>query len=176
MKASMIFICVAFLSVLLCCASLNQGLTPGVKTTISDFDNSVEVVQKAVSAASSLSEGWHTLGFRWNSKAPNTIFLTVGTKGIVNVTGVSFNIDGNIVDAEIASTLTDYDQWSTRQFSMPLDQFRKLATAKIVKMKVIMIDKYSVSSFGQTKQNAIVSGKFSEFIRQVNAQLEKKGY
>jgi hypothetical protein len=168
------FISIAFFFLFfLGCSSINQGLTPGTKTVVSDFDNSIDVIQEPVSAASGLSEGWHTLGFRWNSNSPDVVFLMVGTKGTVNVTGVSFNIDGDIIDVETASTITDYDQWSTRQFVMPLEQFRKLATADVVKMKVSMIDQYSVSSFGQTKSKAVVSGKFEGFLNQVDAQLNK---
>jgi len=168
-------ICIfVLISLVFSCASINQGLTPGAKIIVSDFDNSIEIIQKPVSAASSLREGWHTLGFRWNNNAPDLIFLTVGIKGIENISGVAFNVDDQIIRAEVASNLTDYDEWSTRQFSMSLNQFKKMAIAQIVKMKVLMIDKYSVSSFGQSKQNAIVSGKFSKFLDKVNFQLLKK--
>ena len=66
---SLIIAVLSCASILICCASINQGLTPSAKTLVSDFDGSIEVIQKPVSAASSLSEGWHTLGFRWSSKA-----------------------------------------------------------------------------------------------------------
>ena len=56
---------------------------------------------------------------------------------------------------------------------MPLDQFRRMATAKVVKMKVESINTYSVSSFGKAKPNAIVNGKFAAFLEQVDAQLKK---
>lgn len=156
------------------CASLNQGLTPGTKILKSDFDNSVDIVQEPVSSASSLSEAWHTLGFRWNSKATDIVFVTAGAHGITNITGLSFNIDGEIIDLEPASALTNYDNWSTRQFKMDLSTFRKMAVAKDVKMKVVMIDTYSVSSFGQSKPDATVSGKFSEFLISVDKQLSNK--
>ena len=174
MKTLLSLILLTSILLIIGCASLNQGLTPGAKTIVSDFDNSIEVIQKPVSSASSLSEAWHTLGFLWSSKSPDVVFLTAGTKGTLNITGLSFNIDGDIISVETASTLTDYDQWSTRQFMMPMEKFRKLAAAKIVKMKITMIDKYSVSSFGQTKPNAVVSGKFADFLRQVDAQLQNK--
>jgi len=156
------------------CVSINQSLTPGTRIIKSDFDNSIDIVQKPVSASSSLSEAWHTLGFRWNSNAPDIVFVTAGTVGITNITGLSFNIDGEIVDVEPASTLTKYGDWSTRQFKMDLATFRKMASAKIVKMKIIMIDTYSVSSFGQSKPEAVVSGKFSEFLKSVSEQLNNK--
>jgi hypothetical protein len=88
--------------------------------------------------------------------------LKVGTQGIVNITAVAFNLDAKIMQLnKPVNTLTDYGEWSTRQFSMPLEQFRILASAKTVKMKVVMIDKYSVSSFEKSKPLAIVVGKFS---------------
>ncbi len=156
------------------CASVNQGLTPSAKTVVSDFDDTIEVIQAPVSSASSLSEGWHTLGFRWSSKAPDIVFLKVGAQDIVNISAVAFNIDGNIIRLDKpASTLTDYGDWSTRQFSMSLEQFRELAAAQTVKMKVVMIDKYSVSSFGKSKSSAIVNGKFAPFLQQVDTQLAK---
>jgi hypothetical protein len=173
MKTAVLLKVAILFSLLASCSSMNQSLTPGTKTVVSDFDNSVEVIQNPISAASSLGEGWNTLGFRWNSKRPEAVYLMVGTKGIVNITGLSLNIDGEIIDVETASTLTDYDEWSTRQFVIPLEQFRKLAAADLVKMKVIMIDKYTVSSFGQTKPKAVVSGKFEGFLTQVDIQLNK---
>ena len=156
------------------CASVNQGLTPSAKTVASDFDDTIEVIQAPVSAASSLSEAWHTLGFRWTSKAPDIVFITVGAQGIVNISAVAFNIYGNIIRIDKpASTLTDYGDSSTRQFSMSLEQFRQMAIAQTVKMKVVMIDNYSVSSFGQSKTSAIVNGKFAPFLQQVDTQLAK---
>lgn len=173
-KYSMIIVFLSYAFIFSGCASINQGLTPSAKTVASDFDDTIEVIQDSVSAASSLSEGWHTLGFRWSSKAPDIVFIKVGTKGIVNISAVAFNIDGNIIRIDKpASTLTDYGDWSTRQFSMSLEQFRQMAAAQTVKMKVVMIDKYSISSFGQSNPSAIVGGKFAPFLQQVDAQLAK---
>lgn len=174
MNLAKLFIVLFSVAIFSSCASINQGLTPNAQTIVSDFDNSVEVIQKPVSSANSLSEAWHTLGFRWNNKNSNIVYLTAGTSGTVNITGLSFNIEGEIVGAETASTLTEYGQWSTRQFKISIDNFLKLSKAKVVKMKVNMIDKYSVSSFGQSKPNAVVSGKFKEFMRQINLVNNKK--
>jgi hypothetical protein len=46
-----------------------------------DFDGSIIVRQTPVSASSSMSEAWHTLGFSWNQKTPNIIYITAGTVG-----------------------------------------------------------------------------------------------
>ena len=114
------------------------------------------------------------MGFRWKSNAPRIVILDVGTQGIVNISAVHFNIDGDIIQFDKpASVLTEYGDWSYRRFLMPLEQFRRMANAEVVKMKVIMIDNYTVSSFGRTENNAIVNGKFRAFLEQVDTQLKK---
>lgn len=170
-KLQLFFVLIISFSIIFqSCTAFNQAATPGTKIIKSDFDGSVDVLQSPVSSSSSLSEGWHTLGFRWNSNLPDKVFLTVGVHGINNVTGLSFNIDGEIFDIEVASSITDYGDWSTRQFVTEWSLFKKLANANDVKMKVVMIDKYSVSSFGKLKPEAIVSGKFSEFLKEAEAR------
>jgi len=152
------------------CASFNQMATPSPKTVINDFDGSIEVRQSPVSAAASMSEGWNTLGFTWLSKNPEYVYLIVGTQGITNISSVSFNIDGEIIDLEEpASYLTDYGEWSTRPFVISLTKFRQLANANTVKMKVVMIDSYTVSTFGKNHPLAVVSGKFDEFLKLIDA-------
>ncbi len=156
------------------CASVNQRLTPSAETVVSDSNDTIEVIQAPVSAASSISEDLHALGFRWSNKTQDMVFITVGAAGIVDISAVVFNIDGNIISIDKSeNTLTDFENWSTRQFSMSLEQFRQIAYAQIVTMKVVMIDKYSVSSFGISKKGAIVNGKFTSFLQQVDVQLAK---
>jgi hypothetical protein len=151
------------------CADMANSLTPGVKVTKSEYDGTIEIIQASVSSSNSLSEAFHTLGFRWNEMAPEKVYLTVGVYGIGNVTGVAFNADGNkLENIQTASNLTEYGDWSTRQFVMPLDDFKILATASDVKMKVSRIDKYTVSSFGQANTNAAISGKFLPFLARLN--------
>jgi hypothetical protein len=165
-----------------CTPAMQQSMTPSAKTVVHDFDNHIEVIQLPVSAASSMNEGLNALGFRWTSKAPDIVRLKVGTKEITNIYAVAFNIDGAIVNIEKPiDTPTNYGGWSYRQFAMTLGRFVKLANAQIVKMKVFSVD-YSnnlinilitPSSFGQSKSSAVVSGKFSGFLEQVNAQRNK---
>ena len=155
------------------CMSVNQSLTPSANTVVDSFDDSIKVIQKPVSSASSINEAWHTLGFRWKSKTPNIVFLDVGTAGTNNVMVVAFNIDGNIVELKALSPVTEFeDDRSYNTFSMSLDQFRRLATAKVVKMKVESINEYTVSSFGE-ENKATVNGKFASFLEQVDAQTKK---
>lgn len=177
MKLREFFLCMMILF-FVGCASTNKALTPSAKIVVSNFDGSIEVFQKPVSAASGMKDSWNMLGFRWTNKAPNYIFLTVGLKGIVNIKAVSFNMDGNIVriDEPVRKSTNCNEcknRKSTPQFSMPLSQFRVLASAKIVKMKIESKDTYSVSSFGQSKR-ATVSRKFAPFLQKVDAQLAKK--
>lgn len=149
------------------CASMNDALTPNPNVKVDDFDGSKEVVQEPVSAASSISEGWNTLGFRWNDAAPNTVYLMAGADGITNVTGLKFNVDGEFITAREASYNTDYGQWSTRQFAVDYDDFLRIANGKVVKMRIEMMDKYQNSSFGTEVSGAIVNTKFPKFLEQV---------
>lgn len=154
------------------CASVNDSLTPPMSVNKDDFDGSIIVRQSPVSAASSISEGWHTLGFEWNQNSPNTIFITAGTNGSVNITDVQFNVDGKIIsNIKTASTLTEYDKWSTRRFSMSWSDFLEIANAKSVKMKVVQINSYTVSSFGPEHSGAVVNAKIPPFIKKVQELL-----
>ena len=154
------------------CSSYNQMATPSAKVITDSFDGSLMVYQDNVSAASSLSEGWHTLGFRWVKKYPDIIYLSVGTNGITNISSVAFNIDGKIIELnDPASNLTDYGDWSTRPFAISLDDFKLLAEGNTVKMKVVMIDTFTVSTFGKNHPSAIVVGKFDKFLQLISENL-----
>jgi hypothetical protein len=153
------------------CASFNESMTPSVKVQKDEFDGSLIVSQSPVSAASSMSEAWHTLGFQWNQKFPNVVFLEVGVSGITNVMGVAFNVDGQLIEnIKQASTLTKYGDWSTRRLIISINDFAKIAQGKDVKMKVMQIDTYSVSSFGSENSGAIVNSKFPPFIEKLKEQ------
>ncbi|KHT61474.1 hypothetical protein RJ45_22750 [Photobacterium gaetbulicola] len=162
------FLSLMFAMCLAGCASMNDALTPTVSVDIDNFDGRVIVTQPPVSSSSSLSEGWHTLGFQWQSAAPKKVYLEVGKSGIVNIEGVEFNVDGEFIrDIPTASSLTNYGDWSTRRFVIPISQFKKLASAQDVKMKVMTIDSYSVSSFGVSVSGAVVNTKFAPFMTEV---------
>lgn len=150
------------------CASLNDSLTPSMSVMKDDFDGSIVVRQSPVSSSSGMSEGWHTLGFEWNQKSPDIIFITAGTNGTVNITDVEFNADGKIIsDIKMASIITEYGKWSTRRFSMPWSDFLKIANAKSVKMKVVKLNSYTVSSFGSANSGAVVNTKIPPFVEKV---------
>ena len=98
-------------------------------------------------------------------KFPDVVFLEVGTNGITNVQGVAFNVDGNIIEnIKEASSLTKYGSWSTRRLVMPIADFVKVAQGRDVKMKLIQIDTYSVSTFGKNHPGAVVNSKFPPFL------------
>lgn len=155
------------------CSNMNDAMTPSMRAQQDPFDGALVISQAPVSASSSLAEGWHTMGFEWSQKFPDVVFIEVGTNGITNVQGVAFNVDGEIIEnIKEASTLTKYGSWSTRRLVMPLNDFVKIGQGKDVKMKLIQIDTYTVSTFGSNYSGAIVNSKFPPFIsklRELNA-------
>lgn len=169
--SSKIALLVIVFAVISGCANFNDKMTPSLSIHQDQFDGSITIEQPPVSSASGLSEGWHTLGFQWNQKFPNVVFLEVGVSGITNVMGVAFNVDGQIIEnIKEASTLTKYGDWSTRRLVMPITDFVKVAQGNDVKMKVMQIDTYSVSSFGEANSGAIVNSKFAPFIQKIKEQ------
>lgn len=150
------------------CASVNDSLTPSVSVMKDDFDGATIVRQPPVSSSGSLSEGWHTLGFEWNQKTPDTVYITAGTNGVVNITEVAFNADGKVIShIQPASALTEYGSWSTRRFAMSWQDFLIIAKAKSVKMRLVRINDYTVSSFGPDYPNALVNAKIPPFVAKV---------
>jgi hypothetical protein len=174
MKVAKALLVVLFVIFLTACMSASQGPTPSAKATVDASDNTVRVIQKPVSAADNTKKGKNILGFSWKSTAPEIVMLEVGTQGNY-VKAVHFDIDGNTIQNNTPeSTLTEYAVWSYGTFKMPLAQFRTMANAKVVKMKVIYgTNSYRVTSFGKTKGNAMVDSKFPPFLEQVDAHLKK---
>jgi len=126
------------------------------------------VRQQPVSAASGLSDAWHTLGFEWSQKTPNVVYVTAGVQGITNIFDLAFNADGQVVDnLKTASAQTEYGQWSTRRFAMSWGEFLSVANAKEVKMRVSRANDYTVSSFGPAHPNALVNTKLAPFVAKV---------
>jgi hypothetical protein len=150
------------------CTTINASLTPGATVSSDQFDGSKDVLQPPVSAASSLTEAYNSLGFEWNAKQPDTVVITVGVYGIANVDGVEFNADGDIISGlQPATRLTDYSSNSTSTFIMTFEQFQEIAEAKAVKMKLDGDTSASVSSFGSST-GALVNTKFQGFITAVD--------
>lgn len=160
------------------CAQFNDVMTPGLGVIEDKFDGSAIVRQPPVSSSSTLAGAWTQLGFEWVQRTPDLVFVTVGVADIANVTGVAFNADGvfieNAADASVLTDLEFYGRggWSFRRFSLPLDNFITVATANDVKMRVVMIDKYVVSSFGPANSGAIVNTKFAPFLAEVESRRQ----
>lgn len=148
------------------CQSMNSAMTPSTRVSTDDFDGSTVISQAPVSASASLTEDWHTLGFDWNSRTPDMVFLTAGVQGIENVFGLEFNVGGRIIKAQKASMTTDYDSWSTRRYAVSYGDFERIANAPLVKMKVVGAHGYGVSSFG-TSTDALVGRKLPDFLQKV---------
>jgi len=159
------------------CASMNDAMTPSAHVQKDDFDGSTLVNQDPVSAATLGDSGWNVLGFDWTSKTPNSAYITVGVQGINNISGVQFNADGKLIESvKHASIGTNYanssSPLSTRRFSMPWNDFKIIATAKDVKMRVEMINTYNVSKFGPANGTVIVNTKFTPFVQKVEEALK----
>jgi hypothetical protein len=170
-------ICLILTALVTGCAGMQDAMTPSASVIRDDFDGKMIVRQAPVSAASSLGEPFHTLGFEWTEKYPNTIFITTGFAfGLRSIQDVAFNADGRIVDKiKQASVLTEFDRFGTatsssRRFEMSLEDFRIIANAQEVKMRMGSINDYTVSSFGPaTGVGAAVNTKFRPFLDQIEA-------
>lgn len=160
------------------CAGMVDTMTPSAQTIVDDFDGRGIVRQSPISAASSLGEAFHTLGFEWMERYPNSIFITAGVAMQTRViTGVAFNADGRIFDnLKPASALTDHEhRASYRRFELPFDDFLVIATANVVKMRLNGINAYTVSSFGPGVGSAAVNAKVGPFLEAVRtARLKSK--
>jgi hypothetical protein len=155
------------------CASTMDAMTPSVTVIKDDFDGKLIIRQAPVNAASSVAEPLHTLGFEWNEKFPDTVFVTAGIAGTKAITGVAFNADGKVITSlKAASDLTDFARGgalvaSYRRFEMPLRDFLLVARARVVKMRLDGINDYTVSSFGPDAGTAVVNVKIGPFLDQV---------
>jgi hypothetical protein len=136
--------------------------------TFSSVDDTLLITQSPVSAADGLDQAWHMLGFSWDQRYPDKVFLQVGVSGIENVMGVTFKLKDREIAGRKASILTDYGDQSYRRFVISLEEFIAIANAGTVKMKVSQIDTYTVSTFGNAHTGAIVSSKLSPFLERVS--------
>lgn len=150
------------------CAPMKEALTPSTEVVKDEFDGSLLVRQPPAGAASGVREPWHTLGFEWSQKTPDTVYLMVGANGAGNISAVAFNADGRVIDnAKPVSAFADYSQVPTRRFSMPWSSFLALAEAGSVKMKIVRLDEYTVSSFGAKHESAAVNPRIASFVAKV---------
>ncbi|MCL1091531.1 hypothetical protein L2744_18390 [Shewanella profunda] len=171
---------IALCLTLTACTSMNDALTPSVKIQQNAFDGSLEVIQAPVSAASSMSEAKHTLAFKWAKQTPDVIYLYAGVAGIETVSGLAFNVDGEIIDNIKKVGITNVDLGHTATLNLPnrstaafvisKRDFEKISKGDLVKMKVEMLNSYSVSSFGKSVF-ASINSKLTPFIAAIEQNI-----
>ena len=154
------------------CASTDNTPVPGVQTRKDDYDGATIVRQAAVSSGTSAAGDWNALGFEWTSKFPNRVVLTAGTRGVIKVTALVLEIDGEPADVQIASELTDYgdpsaERWSMRRFEISWVSFKRMAVARTVRMKIVGANEIFVTSFGADHAGAPVSQALPDFVARV---------
>ncbi|HYS75009.1 MAG TPA: hypothetical protein VEM38_02815 [Burkholderiales bacterium] len=155
---------------------LQDSAIPSLSVIKDEFDGSAIVQQVPVSSSSSLAEGWHALGFEWHQKTPEIIFVTAGAIGSVTLTDLAFNADGELISRiKPASAGTEYGSSSTRRFAMSWQDFLKIANAKSVKMKLVRLDEYTVSSFGPEHPEAVVNTRIAPFVEKVRELRSSAG-
>ena len=149
---------------------------PSLSVLKDEFDGSTIVQQEAVSSSSSYAEGWHTLGFEWREKTPDLVFVTAGTNSLAAITDLAFNADGELISRiKPDSAITDYGSVSTRRFVMTWQDFLKIANAKSVKMKLVRVNDYTVSSFGAEHSGAVVNSTIAPFVVKVSELRSSAG-
>lgn len=154
-------------------SAMNDAMLPGTSVMKNDFDNSTIARQPAVVAnrpTLTNDDSAQLLGFEWVSSTPDIVFITPGLLQIENIYDVALIADDqNIQGIKLASNSTVFERGqSVRRFSMPLDEFRKIAAARIVKMKITRNNDFSVSRFGQEYPDVPASGKITKFMAKVD--------
>ena len=145
------------------CAQMNDAMTPSVRVSKDAFDGGTRIEQPNAGASSSLSEHVHSLAMLWHKGTPDRVTVTVGAMGTRAISGVTFNVNGTFITAQPLHAATDFsNMWSYKHFSMSVKDFRTIATAKNVKMRVESPTASSVSSFGTG--SAIIDTKMAPFL------------
>lgn len=166
------------------CTSFNQKMTPGVSTQVDKFDGSVYINQPPVGCASDLSENIMAMGFWWSEKNPGVVALDVNYHGSVAMMSLEFKIDGEDVQTTKRAGLTDIDinrdrlsgvvsSNSQKTFFISLEDFRRMARADVVKMRVLLSTSHLFASFGKSRKAAIINGKMTPFLELVDKHLNK---
>lgn len=164
------------------CAGLDDAMTPSMKVMRNDFDNSTILRQPPILAsrpAFNSDDAPHSLGFEWNTGEPDIVYVTAGVPGqILNIYELAFIADDVAINGiQLASGNTEYNtainnsvtsRESLRRFAMPLSEFKKITTARIVKMKVVRDTDFSLSRFGQEYPDVTVSRKIVAFLSKVD--------
>jgi len=156
------------------CAALEEAAQPSRTQTATDaYDGATIVRQPAVIAGTNYTGDWNALGFEWTSKFPNRVLLSAGTRGVIKVTDLVLDIDGEPAAVQIASELTDYgdskaaERWSMRRFEISWADFKRMASARTVRMRVVGTNEMFVTSFGSDHVGAPVNATMPAFVAKV---------
>lgn len=157
-----------------CSDSVVNAMTPGPTVDRDNYDDTRIVLQPPVGSALFSDDAWSMLGFEWQERNPDVVFVKVGIEGIINITGLEFKADGaEIAGIQRTNTVTDFEtnsyysrSWS--RFRMPIGEFVKLANAADVRMRITLLDQYTVSRFGSGySPSPVVNTKFAPFLEKV---------
>jgi len=150
------------------CATTDQPAAPGLQVFKDDYDGATIARQQPV-ISGGVAGDWNALGFEWRSKFPNKVMLNAGTRGVVKITEVGLEIDGEEAGVKLASEVTDYgvpsaaERWSMRRFEMSWVDFERMAAARTVRMKIIGANEILVTSFGSAQPGAPINDALSSF-------------
>lgn len=149
-----IILLVAALGVLAGCTS---GQMSQAKITTSQFDNSKNINAREMPALG--KDKWHPsnvfFGARWTDRAPQLVVLEVKyMHEYQNLNKLSFNVDGEIFDAQKLNVLTDlerneYYKASKAPYVITVEQARKILSAQNAKFRITTLS-------GQYTDGAIV--------------------
>lgn len=149
-----IILLVAALGVLAGCTS---GQMSQAKITTSQFDNSKNINAREMPALG--KDKWHPsnvfFGARWTDRAPQLVVLEVKyMHEYQNLNKLSFNVDGEIFDAQKLNVLTDlerneYYKASKAPYVITVEQARKILNAQNAKFRITTLS-------GQYTDGAIV--------------------
>ena len=140
---------------------LLSGCTAGqmsqAKITTSQFDNSKNISAREMPALG--KDKWHPsnvfFGARWTDRAPQLIVLEVKyMHEYQNLNKLSFNVDGELFDAQKLSVLTDierneYYKASKAPYVITVNQAEKILNSKNAKFRITTLS-------GQYTDGAIV--------------------
>ena len=130
------------------------------------------------------------MGFVWNEKKPEFVAMEVGTSGVTNIDSFSLNIDGEILDLEPLPDGTDFGifnthsfeffmgsipvQVSTRKFIVGMNQFREMANANDVRIRIGLQHRNFVFKFGKNYPDETINDRFIPFLKKVDVVKSKK--
>jgi len=163
-------------SACMACGSLGDTKPAGLQVLRDGYDGATVVRQAPVNSGSDAAGDWNALGFEWKSKFPNRVVLAAGTRGVIHITDLVLEIDGENAAVGRASEMTDYgdaptgERWSMRRFEVSWADFERMATAHAVQVRVVGANEIFVTTFGTDRPGAPVNATLSAFRAEVRKQ------